>query len=187
MSSPVRFEDHSEPVHFITTWLGVYRAATPGVRSGNDATVRLDPDNEVQPDGLLLLDPAVGGRARISEDDYLEGPPELIVEVAASSASHDLHEKRRAYRRNEVQEYLVWQVYDRRLDWFQLSEGEYVPLEPDADGIIRSQVFPGLNLDVAALLEGDLAQVLAELQKGLESPEHVAFVERLAARSSNPG
>jgi Uma2 family endonuclease len=102
----------------------------------------------------------------------------LIVEIAVSSASYDLHDKLKAYRRNGVQEYLVWQIYDKRLDWFRLSEGEYVPLEPDADGVVRSQVFPGLHLAVAALLEGDLARVLAELHKGLETAEHAAFVER---------
>ncbi len=93
-----------------------------------------------------------------------------------------MHDKLKVYRRNGVQEYLVWQVYDKRLDWFRLSEGEYLPLTPDESGVIRSQVFPGLVLAVAALLEGDLAKVLAELQKGLATAEHAAFVERLAEK-----
>jgi Uma2 family endonuclease len=164
------------------SWLGVYCAATPGVYLGANATVRLDLDNEVQPDALLRLEPEAGGHSRISDDDYVEGAPELIVEVAASSASYDLHDKLRVYRRNGVQEYLVWQVYDKRVDWFSLSEGEYIPLVPDASGVIHSQVFPGLRLAVAVLLEGDLARVLAELQKGLVPPEHAAFVERLGKK-----
>ncbi len=180
--SPSVRASHGESHGQIAGWLGMYSVATPGVDVGNNATVRLDPDNEVQPDALLRLEPATGGRSSISTDDFVEGPPELIVEIAASSAAYDMHDKLKVYRRNGVQEYLVWQVYDKRLDWFRLSEGEYLPLTPDESGVIRSQVFPGLVLAVAALLEGDLAKVLAELQKGLATAEHAAFVERLAEK-----
>lgn len=183
MPSPVRLESHAEPHASIVAWLGVYRAATPGVRLADNATMRLDLENEPQPDALLRIDPKAGGRAQRSQDDYLEGAAELVVEVAASSASYDLHEKLRAYRRNGVQEYLVWRVYDKQVDWFHLLEGEYVRLTPDADGILHSQVFPGLRLAVAALLADDLATVLAELQKGIGTPEHAAFVEQLQGKS----
>lgn len=192
MPSPVR-ASHSRAHGEVMIWLGTYRAATPGVELYDNATVRLDAENEVQPDALLRLDEAMGGRSRISADDYLEGAPELIVEVAATSAAYDLYDvqnsvlptirgandKLRVYRRNRVQEYVVWQVYDRRVDWFRLSEGEYVPLEPDAAGVVHSQMFPGLHLAVPALLDGDLATVLAELRKGLGTAEYAAFVERL--------
>ena len=180
MPSPVRHRHHSRPHGQVMAWLCAYWVATPGVDLGDNATLRLDFENEVQPDALLRLEPETGGQSRISEDDYLEGAPELIVEIAASSAAYDLHDKMKVYRRNGVQEYVVWQIYDRRLDWFQWSEGEYVPLMPDEDGVMRSRVFPGLRLAVTALLEGDLAGVLAELQKGLETDEHAAFVERLS-------
>jgi len=180
MPSPVRFSGHSEPHGQIMVWAGTYCAMTPGVRLGDNATVRLDWNNEVQPDVLLRLDPAAGGRTRLSADDYVEGAPELIVEITASSASYDMHDKLRVYCRNQVQEYVVWQVYDRRVDWLAWYEGEYVPLPADTAGVVRSQVFPGLWLDVLALLDGNLAQVLAELQRGLATPEHAAFVEHLA-------
>ena len=104
------------------------------------------------------------------------------MEIAASSASYDLHDKLRVYHRNGVQEYVVWRVYDKQVDWFRLVEDEYVPLAPDASGVILSQVFPGLCLAVSALLDGDLAKVLSEARKGLETPEHAAFVERLRGR-----
>lgn len=181
MPSPVS-ASHAVAHGQIMGWLAAYCAATPGVQLADNATIRLDIDNEVQPDALLRLDPAQGGTSRISADDYVEGAPELIVEIAASSAAYDLHDKLKVYRRNRVQEYLVWQVYDKRLDWFQWSEGKYIPLMPDEDGVVRSRVFPGLHLAVAALLEGDLAGVLAELQKGLETVEHAPFVERLSEK-----
>lgn len=179
IQSPIRFDIHGEPHAQIIGWLAVYCAATPGVRLADNTTVRLDPDNEVQPDVLLRIEPKVGGNSRISDDGYVEGAPELIVEVAATSAAYDLHDKLRVYRRNGVREYLVWQTYDQRLDWFRLHEGEYLSITPDESGVAHSEVFPGLCLAVEALLEGNLAKVLSELQKGLEKAEHVEFVERL--------
>ena len=177
MASPLRFRSHGKPHAYIMGWLAMYEAATPGVELGDNATVRLDADNEPQPDALLRVE--VGGLSRISENDYVEGAPELIVEIAASSASLDLHEKLKVYRRNQVQEYLVWRVYDRQFNWFQLTEGEYIQLEANADGVIDSQVFPGLWLAKSALLAGDLAKVLEVLQQGLATAEHQTFAEQL--------
>ena len=185
MPSPVRSTSHSRPHAAILGWLVTYCASTPGVWADDNATVRLDLDNEPQPDALLRIDEEAGGRSRISADDYVEGAPELIVEIAASSAAIDLHDKLRAYRRNGVQEYVVWRVLDRQIDWFVLSDGEYRPLTADSAGTIESHVFPGLRLAVDALLQGDTARVLMELQSGLRTPRHATFVENLhrAART----
>lgn len=184
MPTPVHFTQHSQPHVDVVAWLGVYRAATPGVVGGDNATVRLDYENVVQPDALLRLEPGLGGRSQITDDDYLAGPPELVVEIAASSASYDLHNKRRVYARNGVQEYLVAQAYEQRVDWFVLREGAYETLQPDAAGVLRSEVFPGLWLPVDALWAGDLAAMLAVLQLGLTSPEHAAYVAGLRAHQS---
>jgi Uma2 family endonuclease len=156
-------------------WLGNYKVATPGVRMGDNPTVRLDLDNEPQPDAIVLIDANCGGRSLISVDGYVEGAPELVAEIAASSASKDLHDKKCAYRRNGIQEYIVWQVFESTVSWFSLHGGEYVSLTPDAAGI----VFPGLWLNVPALVSGDMQQVLAVLQAGINSPEHQAFVQQL--------
>jgi Uma2 family endonuclease len=180
VASPVRIAHHGRPHAQIMAWLGAYYAATLGVDLADNTTLRLDNDNEPQPDALLRIEPEVGGNSRISTDDYVEGAPELIVEIAASSASYDMNDKLKVYRRNGVQEYIVWQMYENRLDWFCLQESKYVPLLPDASGIIHSQVFPGLCLAVDALLNGDLATVLSELQKCLGTPEHQALIGRLS-------
>jgi Uma2 family endonuclease len=179
VQTAVRFEEHGRPHSDVMGWLSVYRAATPGVLAGDNVTVRLDFENEVQPDALLRLEPEHRGRSHVTEDDYLEGPPELIVEIAASSAAYDLHVKHRVYARSGVQEYLAVQMYEQRVDWFILREGVYETLTPDEEGILRSEVFPGLWLQPAALWSGDLAGMLAVLQKGLNSPEHTAFLTRL--------
>lgn len=179
VASPVRMANHGRPHARIMAWLTAYWVGTPGVDMADNTTVRLDSDNEPQPDALLRIEPEVGGNSSISEDDYVEGAPELIAEIAASSASYDLNAKLNVYRRNGVREYIVWQIYENRLDWFSLQEGQYVSLAPDEAGVIHSQVFPGLWLAVNALLQGNLAEVLAVLQQGLQTTEHQVFVESL--------
>ena len=183
MPSPARYGSHARPHAAAITWLGTYAASTPGVRVADNPTVRLDPDNEPQPDAALLVDPGAGGQARLTDDDYIEGAPELIAEIAASSASYDLHDKLHAYRRNGVREYVVWRTLDRRIDWFELAAGVYRPLPPDAAGLVHSRVFPGLRLPLDAMLKGDLAAVLRAQQRGVGEAAHTAFVARLAAES----
>jgi Uma2 family endonuclease len=179
VASPLRIKSHGEPHAYIMTWLGVYKAATPGIGFADNATVLIDTDNEPQPDALLRIE--TGGQSRINKDDYVEGAPELIVEIAASSASYDLHEKLKVYRRNQVQEYLIWRVYDHQFDWFRLQQGEYIQLQPNADNVICSQIFPGLWLDKTVLLGGDLGKVLTVVQQGLASPEHENFISKLSS------
>ena len=147
----------------------------------DNSTVRLDLDNEPQPDVLLRILTEAGGSSWISEDDYLEGSPEFTAEVAASSASYDCHAKKNAYRRNGVQEYLIWLVMEDRLEWWRLIEGEYVPLQPE-NGVYKSQVFPGLWLDGEALLQGNWKRVREVLAQGIASPEHAAFVSALQTK-----
>ena len=162
MGSPVSVR-HAEPDNIIQLWLGTYASRHPDTKALTNATVILDAENTVQPDALLRRLPEHGGLTRVTDDGYLAGPPELIVEVASSSASIDLRDKRRAYCRNGVREYLVWLVAEARLEWFCLEEDEYRPQLPDASGLLHSRVFPGLRLPVAPLLAGDTAKVLAAL------------------------
>jgi len=179
MPSPVRHGRHSHPQTRLITWLGNYETDTPGVEAGGNGRIRLDLDNEPQPDAYLIIRPERGGQVRISEDDYVEGAPELVAEVASSSASYDLGRKLDAYRRNGVREYIVWRVLDRQVDWFVNREGRFETMHPTADGVLRSSVFPGLWLDPDALVRGEKTTVKAILQQGLSSPEHADFVARL--------
>lgn len=178
MPSPVRHTTHARPHGLILAWLGAYHAATPGTDLGDNATVILDLENEVQPDALLRLH---GGQSTVDQEGYIRGAPELIVEIAASSASYDLHEKLAVYRCNQVQEYLVWRVYDRQIDWFALEEGDYTTLQPAADSVSRSHVFPGLWLDMAAMLAQDLSAALETLQTGIQHEAHSRFLAELEA------
>jgi Uma2 family endonuclease len=187
VASPLRFSPHAEPHSRLITWLGTYAAYTPGTKSGIEPTIRLDLDNEPQPDGVLILDESAGGQARLTEDGYLEGTPELIAEIAASSVAIDTGSKMQAYRRNGVKEYLVWQAFENHLEWFCLIDGEFVLQSPDAGGVIRSRIFSGLWLAVDALLTNNMVRVLEVLQEGVRSPEHQSFVQQLVTRKGESG
>ncbi|MCT7985358.1 Uma2 family endonuclease [Laspinema sp. A4] len=184
MASPLRFRSHAEPHGDLIGWLWTYKIATPQVQMGIEPTVRLDLDNEPQPDGVLLISPENGGQSTLDEQGYIQGAPELVAEIAASSAAIDLGDKKRAYRRNGVKEYIIWQVFDEKIEWFRLEDGDYVSVLPDEQGIIRSQVFPGLGLDIPNLIQGNMQQVLTILQQGISSPEHQGFVQVLGEDSA---
>lgn len=174
-------EFHGQPHAALIGWLFTYWVATPGVVVSDNSTVLLDFDNDPQPDAFLRILPTHGGRTTLTPEGYVQGPPELIVEVAASSVSFDLGSKLHAYRRNGVAEYLVYRTYDGEFDWFVLRDGQYGRHLPDAQNIYRSEVFPGLWLNADAFIAGRLAEVLSVLQTGLASPEHGGFIQKLAA------
>jgi Uma2 family endonuclease len=178
MPSPQRIE-HSTTGRHISGWLAMYEARTPGCRGGDNATSLIGEDCP-QPDGYLAILPECGGKSRGKK--YLEGAPELIDEISYSTASIDLHQKYDLYEKAGVQEYLVILLKKREVRWHRLVNGKYKRLRPDATGVIRSRVFPGLWLDSKALFTNDLAGVLTTLEEGLACAEHGRFVADLAAR-----
>ncbi len=185
LSSPVSLDRHGVPHLHLAGWLAYYMSKTPGLIGGDNSTVLLDNDNEPQPDLLLGIPNAAGGLTRtVREGDkhYVHGPVELLIEVAASSASIDLHGKLRAYQRNGVREYLVTlteaEADEPKLRWHVSTGGQY-QLLPEEDGMLKSRVFPGLWLDTAAWSAGDLAKLLAAIDRGCETPEHAELVQRL--------
>ena len=186
MPAALRHDQHGGPHILISTWLGTYLLATPEIDASDNASVRLDLDNMPQPDCSLFLPVFAGGTAKLGEDGYFEGAPDLVCEIAASSASIDMNHKLRVYRRNGVREYLIWRVLEGAFDWFVLDGGEYVPLAPDQSGVLKSLLFPGLWLDPGPLLRGERGKILAALNQGLASPEHAAFVERLMKGAGGP-
>ena len=178
MPSPVSQEMHSNPHVRVAYWVCHYAARTPGTEPGDNATVRLDLDNEPQPDINLFIRPECGGQCKLVEG-YIEGAPEFVAEVANSSTSIDMHPKFKAYRRNGIREYLVWRVADNAVDWFVLRGGEYEKLAVSSDGLFKSIVFPGLWLNPEALLKNDLAGLAASVEQGVATTEHAAFVKTL--------
>jgi Uma2 family endonuclease len=181
MPSPLK-PGHGRSHVRLSTWLGLYVDATPGTDAFDNTTTILGERSEPQPDASLVIQPEYGGRTSVNADGYLTGPPELVAEVASSSESIDLGTKRRDYERAGVLEYLVIALQQRQAFWFVRRGGQFEPLAVGPDGIFRSEVFPGLWLDPAALIGRAPSQYLEVLRQGLATPEHAAFVARLAAR-----
>jgi Uma2 family endonuclease len=184
MPSPVRHPQHGRPHIVLSAWLAQYEHHTPGVECSSGPTVRMDDANAPEPDVLLFTRPECGGRSRVDADGYIEGAPELAAQVSASTVALDLGPRLEAYRRNGVEEYLVCRVLDQEADWFALRGDRYEQL-PLTGGVLRSEAFPGLWLDPAALARGDLNAVLEVLRQGLASPEHASFVAELARRRAS--
>ncbi len=182
MAPPIS-ELHSGARSLLVRYLDRYAEVTPGVASRINPSLRLDNRNEYQPDCLLRIESSRLGGSRISADGYLEGAPELVAEIAVSSADYDAHEKREVYERLGVREYLLWRVMDARCDWLALCDGEYVPLKSRPDGVTCSLALPGLWLDLRALLAGDEKRLVTVLNRGLQSAEHAAFLKQLALSS----
>jgi Uma2 family endonuclease len=134
-----------------------------------------------QPDSHLRIVRECGGTSWI-EDGYLRGAPELAAEICRSSTSYDLHQKRELYESAGVKEYVTVLLEERSVRWHRLVDGQYKTLLVNPDGVICSTVFPGLWLDPAALIAGDMPRVLEILRRGLESSDHAEFVLRLAKR-----
>ncbi len=181
MGSPVS-RQHGRPDIVIHAWLEAYSSDTPGTEALSNVTVILDPENTVQPDCFLRIIAPGKGSTKETDLGLISGPPELVVEIAASSASIDAHKKLTAYRRNGVAEYLLWRVDECRIEWLHLVDEEYLAAEPDAQGILRSRAFPGLQVSLPALLSLDSNRARASLEEGLASPAHAEFVRSLAAQ-----
>ena len=170
----------------ILTWLGTYSISTSGTTIFDNTTTILDDENEVQPDAQLVILPEFGGQGA-QPGAYVEGAPQLVVEVAATSEAYDLFEKFEVYQQAGVREYLVVLVREQQVRWFASEQGRFLPLAADAAGVMRSGLFPGLWLDTAALFAEHPAGLLTTLQAGLADPAHREFVQRLAAQRQSSG
>lgn len=179
MPSPVSAKSHGDPHFMMNTWLGVYCASVPGLIGSDNATLRLDLLNELQPDVMLRFTPEYGGRVQMDEAGYLAGTPELILEIAASSTSYDMNQKRGVYARHGVQEYIVVLTYEQQVIWFSLEDGAYQQIETNEQGMVQSNIFPGLWLLPSAIWTSDQAELLRVLQEGMTSPEFAAFIGQL--------
>lgn len=173
---------HGRSSGLLVHWLGAYEDDTPGVEVYDNATTIMGDDSEPQPDACLIIQPECGGQMRVTEEDYLQGAPELACEVASSTEAYDLHSKKRDYERAGVKEYLVVALRQQAVFWFVNRDGKFEEKPPDADGVIRSDVFPGLWLDPVALVRLNGRRLLEVLRQGLATPEHTTFAARLAAR-----
>jgi Uma2 family endonuclease len=179
MTSPLKGFHGS--YHLQLAWLfGSYSAETPGVQGLDNATTILNDENEPQPDLSLRILTELGGRSTLTSEAYVQGPPELIAEIAHSTRALDLYQKKDVYRQAGVLEYVILAIEERTVTWFDFKARRQIA--PDSDGICKSRIFPGLWLAIPALLSQDQNGMGIALRAGLQSPEHAAFVKRLESR-----
>ncbi len=179
MASPLRSPHGYFSV--LLAWLfESYSVETPGVQALHDATILLDEDNEPQPDLTLLVLPEFGGKTTLTPGSYIKGAPELICEIAHSTQAIDLHQKKNAYRKAGVGEYLVLSIEEGEVAWFDFKARRAIT--PNSEGISKSRIYPGLWLMIPALIAQRRNDLMATLRSGLESPEHAAFVKRMSGR-----
>lgn len=161
MPSPISLTEHGQPQGLVLRWLDSYADRSPSLVASPPATLLLDDRNEPEPDAMLLR----AAPGWVDDGGHIVKVPELVVEVAASSRSRDLHQKKRAYERAGVREYIVWRTRDRAVDWFEIGpDGRYITRQPDQAGLIESSQFPGLVLNVPALITMDKTRVLAAIR-----------------------
>jgi Uma2 family endonuclease len=176
--SPVGLEHGEAQVHVIA-WLAHYVENTPGVRALDNATTVLGTKGEPQPDGLLRILPEYGGRTW-NQGGFVHGAPEFVIEISKATRSVDLGPKLADYERAGVIEYVVGAIDPDEIYWFSHDHGALVQQSTADDGLYRSRTFPGLWLDPVALLAGDTRRLRAIVDQGCATPEHAAFVARLA-------
>ncbi|HET6249337.1 MAG TPA: Uma2 family endonuclease [Tepidisphaeraceae bacterium] len=179
VASPLK-ADRGDIHGLLMMLLNLFRAYTPKTRALDNATDILGVDSEPQPDACLFIE---GGATHINDDGYLVGPPELAAEVASSSVSNDLRDKKVDYESYGIAEYIVLIVQEERAVWFVRNpdqpKSSFLEKSIASDGILRSIQFPGLWLDIAAIFRGDARAMIDTLNAGLATPEHAAFVERI--------
>jgi Uma2 family endonuclease len=176
MASPLKLP-HSNYNGEIGYLLETYCRATPGTQVMHNATAILGDKSEPQPDLGMRILPEYGGQSGTTTDKYLEGAPELLVEIAHSRRGLAMHSRRDDYERTGVTEYLVVCIEEQEVHWFDFGRGDVI--RPNREGVSRSRVFPGLWIDAAALLRLDSARSMEVLQQRLASSVHAAFVKRL--------
>ena len=172
--------------HFPTiAWLSYYVENTPGVEGMDNTSTAMGIKSEPQPDVLLRILSDYGGRTR-ADRKFVQGVPELLLEIAHTSRYTDLGPKLEDYERVGVLEYIVLALEPDQVFWFVLRNCHFMDLPTGLDGIYRSEVFPGLWLDPKALVAGDTRRLRAVLDLGCATPEHAAFVARLAEARTLP-
>ncbi len=127
---PMLGSDHGDSHVPIVGIFFLYQSVTPGVRANIESTTVLNDRNEVQPDCSLRILEAFGGQTR-TIPEWIEGAPELVVEIARSSRSIDLGPKLEEYRRAGVREYVVLAIDPDEVFWHERSGQSFVPMAPD--------------------------------------------------------
>lgn len=136
--------------------LGVVLDAPFQMKTGEDLPGR-------EPDILFVAKEYL---ARLKEN-YLDGPADLVVEIiSVESRLRDRGEKFAEYELGGVREYWLIDPEEKGMDFYLLDKrGRYRPVDPDKEGVYRSQVITGFWLRVGWLLQEPLPPVIETLRE----------------------
>jgi hypothetical protein len=179
MPSPIGMQ-HGGALVPVIVWLAYFAEHTPGVQVMDNVTTIVGRRSELQPDAMLRILPECGGRTS-NKRGFVRGAPELVFEVARASRYVDLGPKLVVYQQAGVLDYIVHAMNPDEILWFSREQKTLVPQTIGSDGLYRSTTFPGLWLDPQALVAMNYQRLRAVLDLGCATPEHAAFVAKLAA------
>jgi Uma2 family endonuclease len=177
--SPPPSNEHDAAHMWLSAILMTYKMSVVGIEIGSSISLVMDDEFQPQPDLILRRLPEFGGRSITRADGSIQGPPELVVEIAYSRRSIELHTKMAEYARCGVVEYLVYMIDEKRLRWFDLPTEQ--ELFPEESGIFKIRQFPGLWIDQQAITANNRSQMIAVLQSGLAKPAHRSFARKMQA------
>ena len=169
MPSPVHSERHASPPVELSTWSSVYEAYSRNVKAFDNSTVHLDANNELQPDMLIRK---IDGACRLEENDYFRWSPEIVAEISNTSWRIDLNDKKDVYEMCGVKEYIIWHTRVNEIKWVVFRNGNYHRLEP-VDGLVRSETFLGLVLNVTAMLDRNTSKVIETLMVAINEQKGI--------------
>jgi Putative restriction endonuclease len=144
-----------------------YRLFSPGFYVCVMAKVQLSAEEAEVPGLVAMLN---YGRMKQCEvrDEVFHGPPNFVLDVFESADDPDFLRRRELFCRAGVREYFV-AIQDQPIEyyWHRLNEGKYELVQPDEDGILRSQALPNLWLAQQALVDRDWWAVLGCIERGV--------------------
>jgi Uma2 family endonuclease len=175
---------HGRSLVSLGSMLDIFDDATPGTKGLIKITNILGPISEPEPDGCLLILPEYGGQTWCDADDFVNGAPDWVAEISDGTEAVDLGVKKQDYENAGVREYMVAVLKTRSVFWFVQRSGKLKERSAAPDGIFRSEAVPGFWVDPDAFLNHARTRLLTILRQGLASPEHAAFVAKLAAKKA---
>jgi hypothetical protein len=144
-----------------------YRLFSPGWYVCVLARVQLSPEEWEVP-GLVAM--VNYGRKKQCEvrDEVFHGAPNFVLDVFDSRDDEHFLRRRERFARSGVHEYAVALNSESiELLWHRLEAGSYRLVEPDEDGVLRSQALPNLWLPLKAVQDRDWWAVLGCIERGV--------------------
>ena len=164
----------------------VLTIADPEEPSGQREAVR-KPDIGV----ILNSNPVSWGGV---DQRHFEGVCDMVVEAVSDSTPaevlRDTEEKRRDYALAGVKEYYILDPNGEHMRFYRLiPEGRYEEMQPDAEGVIGSEVLPGLQFRIEDMQrQPDLEELaLDDVYCGYVIPGFQVAVARAAAEEARSG